>query len=253
LFCFPPLPLWQNLGGKTIRSDFCPVFGDFVFRCQEPLPDHMSKLAVFPEESFAQNSRCFDSDNYIRPFCLETVCNRELGKVQVVMNGGDTITCDSAGQKINVGSGGDTITCPPLAVICPELVCPANCAGRGKCEWDENPPKCECFEGSGGGESCFSYRVGNVTPYSDSASSYSASSSRDEGIGDDKDGDLGGELDLPGGGGGGGPAAEDFHGCRDWCADLPLLWKSDDPADTPKCTWWTFACSKCPECLEAEQ
>ena len=91
-------------------------------------------------EYYGPDSKCVETDG-TRDYslCLQTRCNTRLGKVQITA-GGQRRTCDYDGQVHEVlfnynGRGDLRIKCPKAALVCPELFCPANCAGRGECKY----------------------------------------------------------------------------------------------------------------------
>ena len=100
-----------------------------------------------------------------------------MGKVQI-MAGDQWKTCNYDGQTHEVaynddGSGGEVrIKCPKAALICPELFCPANCAGRGVCTYDSDRTeddddewdtpllaKCVCDSEDDTTEGCYSTKL----------------------------------------------------------------------------------------------
>ena len=215
-----------NMGAKAFRADYCPTYSQFLFTCKiKPPTDKFRKMDIFPAETFSSRSRCFNSD-YDRPMCLDTICDRDLRKVRIFMNG-ESKTCTEDGEEVPVPGTEYKVTCPPLAVMCPDLVCPLNCAGRGRCLWDlDDFPRCECFDKTVTSENCNDYAVGlTATPkgpeFEEQADD--AAPRQDE-------------QDI-----------NAFIGCREWCADLPLPWMSDNPLDNPKCGW-KFSCSGCDFC-----
>jgi hypothetical protein len=95
----------------------------------------------FTGEVYSVNSRCFVTDT---PFsiCLESYCNSIDSKIDIVVNE-KVFQCDYEGQEINLGQE-YTVKCPRLATVCPHLVCPANCSGRGVCDYCLEVPQCLC-------------------------------------------------------------------------------------------------------------
>ena len=92
-------------------------------------------------ESFEENSRCFETDAGA-PACLETACNPSDKTLRIVVKG-KTFYCAYHGQVINVDVG-YSVTCPRIEVVCPELVCPSNCSGKGICDYCREVPECIC-------------------------------------------------------------------------------------------------------------
>jgi hypothetical protein len=89
-------------------------------------------------EYYGSDSRCVETDgSRSYSLCLQTKCNENLGLVQIIA-GGQRRTCEYDGQIHTIlfqydGDGPLRIKCPKATLVCPELFCPANCAGRGDC------------------------------------------------------------------------------------------------------------------------
>jgi hypothetical protein len=49
------------------------------------------------------------------------------------------------------------IKCPNLAQVCPELICPDNCSGRGECVYDRQTSTgfCRCFQQNDTSKGCY--------------------------------------------------------------------------------------------------
>lgn len=119
-------------------------------------------------EYYGEDSRCVETDG-TRSYslCLQTTCNVDLGLVQINA-GGQTRTCEYDGQIHTIlyqydGNGPLRIKCPKAALVCPDLFCPANCAGRGECVFrpkgtistSDPPAKCVCDSTSDSSDGCF--------------------------------------------------------------------------------------------------
>jgi hypothetical protein len=124
------------------NADFCPVPHLDPQSCL----DYGGKYQITSEqlevgEYYGSDSRCVETDgSRSYSLCLKTRCNRQMGKVQI-MAGGESRTCDFDGQVhtvlYNYNGGGELrIKCPKAGLVCPELFCPANCAGRGVCTYN---------------------------------------------------------------------------------------------------------------------
>jgi hypothetical protein len=83
-------------------------------------------------EMYSPNSRCFVT-GAPTSVCLESYCNSIDSKLDIVVNE-KVYQCDYEGQDLDLGHG-YTIKCPRLAVVCPHLVCPANCSGKDVCDY----------------------------------------------------------------------------------------------------------------------
>ena len=148
------------LGGlKT--ADYCPIFGDNYksddahdLDCRNV--DNNNGLDWQGlGETFGDNSTCFESTRG-EGICYTSQCiyNDFNLKVQIL---GKWYTCEHDFQEIEIPSsvtsvlGGRAIKCPRLSSVCPDMFCPANCAGRGVCNFNADVngitrPKCECFD-----------------------------------------------------------------------------------------------------------
>jgi hypothetical protein len=120
-------------------ADFCPIPQLSGQSCLEygggySITNEMQDAG----ETYGPNSRCIETDgSRTYSLCLETVCNAELGMVQIVV-AGQLRNCEYDGQVHEVlydydGGGDMRIKCPKAALICPNLFCPSNCSGRGRC------------------------------------------------------------------------------------------------------------------------
>jgi len=148
----------KNFGARPAhnRADYCPTFTNVIFTCRrEPVVGKLQKLSV---ESFTETSRCYNS-NFQRPLCMETICNERKHMVQAKFSDGSLISCQNDGQKIAVPNTSYTFECPRLADICPDLICPFNCAGAGKCLWHLDRPKCQCFDTNDTTSFCNNYTI----------------------------------------------------------------------------------------------
>jgi hypothetical protein len=136
-----------NLVSFSKYADFCPLpLHDAELDCTNTIdnPD----LQIYEGESRGLSSRCINGefDNIVFPGCFEIECDATQHKV--IINGQ---TCDSDGQLLAVRTKDfreGTLKCPYLATICPELFCPGECSGRGVCDYDSVPPRCNCLDTS---------------------------------------------------------------------------------------------------------
>jgi hypothetical protein len=139
-----------TMGGGLIQSDFCPAYTTtYKFDSEgESLSLDCTNKAINDmwikgeDETFGTSSRCFETSNGARGMCLNAKCTG--GKI-VVEVGGRDFECTSTGKTIKLPSG-KSIICPSFEQICPDSACEANCSGRGACDYDSYPPKCNCFD-----------------------------------------------------------------------------------------------------------
>jgi len=106
-------PAWGPKKGKS--ADFCPIYSETFVSCANP-PSFLNK---FDEETFGEDSRCYNSNG--RPLCFDTYCIPESNSI-LVRVGNSPIKCEYDGQQINATFAGEAIyfECPKLATVCPE-------------------------------------------------------------------------------------------------------------------------------------
>jgi len=120
---------------STIASS-CPMRTINIVSCFEK-----TNTPILDGEAFSSNSRCFET-NTRNSICLESYCNSVDSKIDIVVNG-KVYQCDYERQELDLGHG-YTVRCPRLSVVCPHLVCPANCSGKGVCDYCQEVPQCFC-------------------------------------------------------------------------------------------------------------
>ena len=130
------LPSNPNYGSPFEDMRYCPMQSKHLVPCSTK-----GHAMTIPGESFQDNSRCYETDANV-PVCLETVCNSKDKMLSVVVNG-KSFYCAHDGQVINVDAGYSVI-CPRIAAVCPDLVCPSNCSGKGVCDYCKEVPECIC-------------------------------------------------------------------------------------------------------------
>ena len=169
-----------TIGGRNEQLDYCPVYGTLKFSFDAAANDGISDGPesfeldcsdaglqsapfAYSVETFGQDGRCFDT-NFERPLCLKTSCSRERNAVEIVF--GDTIrACLYDFQTIDIpGLPGYSLTCPRLAQICPDLLCKADCAGRGECVVDQEEPYCSCNDPDDPSPYCANSPVTSLVP-----------------------------------------------------------------------------------------
>jgi len=160
---FPP-PEYQYfpnpyLGPIMVQANYCPV--PFL----EPSPSKISCnddtiQPSTPGEKFGMNSKCFDvllqdsSSNLISSSaCFEAFCNEELHLVEISIDG-TQFSCDHDGQQHEYAPH-SYLKCPRVAAICPNMICPASCSGKGTCEWSGKNSKCICLDKTNTSAGCF--------------------------------------------------------------------------------------------------
>jgi len=172
-----------RLGGTLRQLDYCPTFSitnfkseDVIYQldCTNPNSQDVD-LFCYPGETFGSNSRCFET-NLVRPHCFESRCNEEKHAVEVIFGDDVVLTCDYDGQKLSIPGVEDGILiCPNLGEICPDLICRANCCGRGICDYTKKNPECVCFDENNDSPYCAPFEL--PTSYSDVASNDTVSCS----------------------------------------------------------------------------
>lgn len=107
-------------------------------------------------EVYSVKSRCFVS-NTPASVCLESYCNTVDLKIDIVVEE-KVFQCDYEGQTLDL-SHGYSVVCPRFSVVCPHLACPANCSGKGVCDYCLNIPQCVCDDPFDESTGCFGYEV----------------------------------------------------------------------------------------------
>ena len=145
-----------NLRPYTFTTaDYCPIAHLSQNSCFEK-SGRTTQEQLNVGEYYGPDSRCVETDgSRSYSLCLQTNCNKDLGQVEIIA-GGQRRKCEYDGQVHTVyndddddGSEPVRIKCPKAALLCPELFCPANCAGRGECVYSSDTAgqplaKCVC-------------------------------------------------------------------------------------------------------------
>ena len=131
------LPSNPEYGSPFEDMQYCPMQSNHLIPCSTK--GHA--VAVLPGETYEENSKCYETDANV-PVCLETICNPKDKTMSVVVNG-KSFYCAYHGQKINIEAG-YSIICPRIAAVCPDLICPSNCSGKGLCDYCKEVPECIC-------------------------------------------------------------------------------------------------------------
>jgi len=135
-----------DCGEVTGIDGNCPMRKENIVSCVD-----QSNAPSLAGEMYSENSRCFETN--INAVCLESYCNSVDNKIDIVI-GGKVHQCDYEGQLVDVDMG-YFARCPRLAVVCPHLVCPANCSGKGVCDYCAEEPQCICDIVFDESEGCF--------------------------------------------------------------------------------------------------
>ena len=139
-----------NLGVLFTHADYCPLPAIQKLDCTASNYD-LQKF--YPGEQFGRSSRCVNTE-YRHPqegiikrgACLKTHCNVDNGTFEVYVDG-ETLICEEHGQVHDFPwTQTASFQCPPLAAVCPEMICPGLCSSKGTCNYESNPPRCECFD-----------------------------------------------------------------------------------------------------------
>ena len=124
----------------------CPMRRENLVSCVDK-----SNSPSLAGELYSDNSRCFDTN--VNAVCLESYCNSVDSKIDIVIDG-KVHQCDYEGQLLDIDMG-FFVRCPRLAVVCPHLVCPANCSGKGVCDYCKEVPECICDNPFDESKGCF--------------------------------------------------------------------------------------------------
>ena len=153
---FVYFPNQPSQGGPR-QADYCPLFGSTYaglkpeeLDCRDP---NNKDLINLYSESYGSDSMCFETSSG-EGRCYQSKCILNDFKLKVNVRG-QWYTCNHDFERISVRVAGGTIsttlTCPRLSSACPDMYCPVNCAGRGKCNFSKDlngtvRPTCECFD-----------------------------------------------------------------------------------------------------------
>ena len=122
-------------GEDESMDDVCPMRIANIKSCSD-----VTNMPSLAGETYSLNSRCFVTDTPTS-VCLESYCNSIDAKIDIVVNG-MVYQCDYEGQELDLGPY--IVHCPRPAVVCPHLVCPSNCSGKGVCDYCLEKPHCVC-------------------------------------------------------------------------------------------------------------
>jgi len=150
-----------SVGPSFDRADWCPIAREGTINCADGntvlvFDEGFLAPMTLPEETYSPESKCFErvgGDS----LCLAAFCSREP-RVLTVRAGSEIFTCSSDFQAVSFTSEIGTpvqFICPQLAAACPELFCPANCSGKGICNFDSATPYCECFDPNDSSDGCY--------------------------------------------------------------------------------------------------
>ena len=165
-----------NLRPYTFTAaDYCPIAHLRQNSCFEK-GGRSNSEQLLVGEYYGPDSRCVETDgSRSYSLCLQTICNQDSGQVEIIA-GGQRRICEYDGQVHTVYNDGEEddddddddddvsgpvrIKCPKASMICPELFCPANCAGRGECVYstdaaEQTLAKCVCDSEEDTSGGCF--------------------------------------------------------------------------------------------------
>ena len=124
----------STLGGSG-SDEVCPMRIANIKSCSDK-----TNTPSLAGEIFSMNSRCFATGTPAA-VCLESYCNSIDSKIDIVVDA-KVYQCDYEGQELDLGEY--IVQCPRLAIVCPHLVCPADCSGKGVCDYCLETPQCVC-------------------------------------------------------------------------------------------------------------
>jgi len=172
---FQYFPNKPSVGGPR-QVDYCPVYGStYSGLAAEQLDcsnqDNVDSFNLFGEY-YGPNSMCFES-NTGSGRCYQAQCILSPPSVKIQV-GDDWKTCEYDFQKIplprtnlaniveKLGVEG-YVTCPRLSAACPNIFCPANCAGRGVCTFNDMKLMKNIENVTGGGV-CNCFNTSDTSP-----------------------------------------------------------------------------------------
>lgn len=123
------------------NAGVCPMYIRGAINCNDEGIKKDSFLKL-PDEVYGKTSKCFLTDEG-QPMCIPGLCNEETQTIDFSYK--DVVfSCQHDGDIIDTKKG-VRIECPRIAAVCPRLVCPSNCSGRGVCDEDrEGKHTCIC-------------------------------------------------------------------------------------------------------------
>jgi hypothetical protein len=160
-----------KIPNEFTHAAFCPIPSLQPTSCQNPEDQFIvSREYADAGEKNGPNSICVDV-NRDRAICLQSFCNPGISRLQIQVLYGLNVTCMFDGQiHTLLGSSGSPnglpfqITCPKLSQVCPDIICPDNCSGRGQCNYDEETGTghCKCFDSNDNTTGCYTSSLKSV-------------------------------------------------------------------------------------------
>lgn len=146
-----------NIVSLFSQGDFCPLPTVYSIACTD---DSIKSYQLSGIEEYGTHSKCFNSHVFRSNYgivkhatCLRAKCNNEKKSIDVYV-GDEKLTCSYDGQiHYFRKSSRSYFTCPPLASMCPNLVCPTLCSGKGICNFQTS--KCDCFDKEDTSPGCY--------------------------------------------------------------------------------------------------
>lgn len=150
----------ESVGAASMPlADYCPIPAMEMQDCRDS--SNSGQYEVFGKSSFCYTSYYRDMFGRWRsfsPLCLRTRCNADDSSIEIAFDG-EKVTCGESdhGKMVKLLGMSLRISCPRFDVVCADLVCPANCSGKGICEKRDNDsvPKCKCFDEADESLGCF--------------------------------------------------------------------------------------------------
>ena len=151
-------PSWISIFQLT---DQCPLPQITLgLDCTDPMAYTLANdpfRKTYQGEESGPSSRCINADpndgSPARAGCFPIECDAAAFRVRIAGQ-----ECRFDGEELSVGlTNGNSfgkVICPPLAVVCPDLYCPVACSGRGVCNYDATPPRCECYNPDDNSPAC---------------------------------------------------------------------------------------------------
>merc|ERR1712176_1052226 len=131
---------------------FCPMVSKNMLSCKDN--DNII-FQVNSAERFGADSHCFETVEN-QALCLKSFCSIDDGTLIVYINNVLYI-CEYDGQilDINIAGFDFQVTCPRIAAVCPDLICPSSCSGKGICDYCMKKPQCICDNPLDTSEGCW--------------------------------------------------------------------------------------------------
>jgi len=127
------------IGSPFPDVQYCPMVSKNPISCMNDL--EQDNPTIFPGEVYGPHSKCIETTSKAA-LCLRSHCNVEKMRLEIWIDD-RMYACEHDGQIIEVTED-YSLKCPRIAAICPNIICPSNCSGKGVCDYCLEIPQCIC-------------------------------------------------------------------------------------------------------------